>query len=389
MVQSTSLREKVRVTGLGTRLSYSGQYLTTTATMTDTSIGMRHPGPPYKVPGPWKQSSIGRSVSTYEFNTGGTFWYRGSTGLFTWPLGVPYLSEFSDLSESEQRAHGNRMQLSARPSKPVADMAVALAELRRDGLPDGPGFQTWRARSLQAKQAGSEYLNVEFGWAPLIRDVRNFLRAVRESKKILSQYKGNANHWIKCRQSLPDQSKTRFDEFQSGTYTAPHPLQVRGSVFQTAKLEVWFSGYYRYWLPLDDSLISRIYRYAAYANKLFGLRITPEVLWEAAPWSWAADWFFDVGSVMETISNTGPNADVMKDGCLMWRRSWRGHVVGSTFNTSIPGPIDSTWLKTYQNRRLSTPWGFTINSWQDLTVKQLAIMGALGLSGRRDLPTRI
>lgn len=349
------------------------------------STGLNHPGPPYREAGPWIQSTdfIGCQAPSVNYATGLVRGY-GTLLVYQWPSKVSKLTMFPNLTDSEERSIGTRLQNAARPSKPVADMAVALAELRRDGIPDVPGVHTWRQRTKTVRDAGPEYLNVEFGWSPLVSDIKKFLHAVKDADRILAGYRGQANTWSSRRLALPTESKSAFEPSASGQAAPTNANKGwQGSVFQSCRKEVWFAGLYRYYLPLGDDLISRMERYKKYANKLLGVRLDPVVLWETAPWSWAVDWFADVGQIIQSVSNMGPDADVVKNGCLMWRNSWEATITGE-----ISGGYSfvTVMRKQTQNRRLSTPWGFMINGWNSLTARQFAIMGALGLSGARDIP---
>lgn len=350
------------------------------------SVGLNHPGPPYKEPGPWKQTTDETiSPSTQVTKTSGSVRGDGTVLVSQWPAAVTRLSIPSGLSDSEERSLGTRLMNQARPTNPTSDMMVALLELRRDGIPDLPGVQTWRSRTLSAKNAGSEYLNIEFGWRPLVSDVRKFLRATIESEKILKTFRNQSNHWIPASSSLPIQSSTKYDEgFTSPLAPALANMSWTGSTFQSVKKEVWFKAQYKFWLPLGDDLASRMARYALYARKLYGIRMTPEVLWETAPWSWAVDWFVDVGSIMESASNFGPDSAVARNACLMWRTSWTADLIG--VETYSGKGVSSKMTIHSQNRRLATPWGFMVNGLNALNARQFAIMGALGLTGLHDIP---
>jgi len=92
------------------------------------------------------------------------------------------------------------------PTRSVASLGVALGELKKDGIPALVGAESMKHRTSVARNAGSEYLNVEFGWAPLESDIKNALRAVFESGKILSQYQRDSGKWVRRRHHFPSVS---------------------------------------------------------------------------------------------------------------------------------------------------------------------------------------
>lgn len=122
--------------------------------------------------------------------------------------------------------------------------------------------------------------------------------------------------------------------------------------------------------------------YASEAEKLLGLQVTPEVLWNLAPWSWLSDWFFNVGSLMTNFSALGKDNVVMRRGYMM------GHDMttvtysnpGVSLYQSLPsGPISQSFTAETKARRRAHPYGFGVTHSQ-LTAKQAAILAALGIS---------
>jgi hypothetical protein len=121
-------------------------------------------------------------------------------------------------------------------------------------------------------------------------------------------------------------------------------------------------------------------RDAALADKLFGISLTPEVLWNLAPWSWAVDWFSNTGDVISNLSDWASDGLVLQYGYMM------EHTVSSyTYSMSptgiyrgVPAPPVSFVTETKIRRRAS-PFGFGINL-SALSARQNAILVALGLS---------
>lgn len=123
----------------------------------------------------------------------------------------------------------------------------------------------------------------------------------------------------------------------------------------------------------------------AEANKLLGTRLTPEVLWNLAPWSWAADWITNTGDVLHNISMFAQDGLVLRYGYVMEEtiieRTWTLHGVG--FKSS-PGPYNfsSTLREIHKVRRKATPFGFGVSE-EAFTPRQYSILAALGMSRGR------
>jgi hypothetical protein len=125
-------------------------------------------------------------------------------------------------------------------------------------------------------------------------------------------------------------------------------------------------------------------RWAQEADKLLGIRITPEVLWDLEPWSWLVDWFSNVGDVFTNITRFSHDGLVMKYGYVMARFDmtdehtsygtlWKDATMSTGMSTIVRG-------NTVKMRQHATPFGFGLSPSTDFTARQWAIIGALGLT---------
>jgi hypothetical protein len=114
-----------------------------------------------------------------------------------------------------------------------------------------------------------------------------------------------------------------------------------------------------------------------------GLEITPEVLWNIAPWSWAVDWFTNAGDVLANTSDFGDQGLVMKYGYIMEHSFVRDvYFYEGSFGSPLGGSIKIPPLALVSEtklRRKANPFGFGI-TWDGLNPFQLSIAAALGLS---------
>jgi hypothetical protein len=186
------------------------------------------------------------------------------------------------------------------PTRAIVNYPVALFELKdlphmihqagailsAGRIGDKQG-QFWKHLS-PTQRAASAYVGTQFGWAPLVQDLKNLFTATqlveKRKKEWNNLFKGNG---LRMRRKLTtDTLAGSYDSTVSGF----HPTQTSW----TATTEVW--GTIR-WTPTaaypfngpppDDKI----------RNQILGLS-TANVLdnvWQALPWSWLADYFFSLG----------------------------------------------------------------------------------------------
>lgn len=116
------------------------------------------------------------------------------------------------------------------------------------------------------------------------------------------------------------------------------------------------------------------------ANHLLGVLPTPGALWDLAPWTWAFDWFANMGDVLSNASAAVVDGQVLTYGYLMEKTVtihdvsiWGGGILGHPIESGIR-------FRTTRKRRVkANPFGFGITN-DSLTERQYAILAALGMS---------
>jgi len=277
------------------------------------------------------------------------------------------------------------------PTNPNANTGVALGELILDRKISLPVLQAWKRRTEIAKAAGSEYLSAQFGWLPLINDIQNTVQSIRDATTIMNNY-----------ESLDGQEVHREFEFepiitddvkQVGTnlhciYTNTGS-NVPGFASQTGSEQSrhtksttrrWFSGTFIHY-PQKVSPLAERFGVGSEADKLFGITLTPDVLWDLAPWSWAIDWFSNTQEVLTNLTNFEISGLIMKYGFIMEEKSTTETLfMPSTGLSGVSGPppniVNASCVK---RRKEANPFGFGVG-WEGLSPTQLAITAALGIT---------
>jgi hypothetical protein len=142
---------------------------------------------------------------------------------------------------------------------------------------------------------------------------------------------------------------------------------------------VWFKGAFSYFLDPGSDLVGRFKRYEQLNNQLYGTRLTAEIVWELAPWSWLIDWFTDV---QEVISNANALQDddlVIKYGYLMVHTKTVRTVTSSGHFYGYPKPVSvaNTYVCERKERFRATPYGFGLDV-DAFSPRRWAILSALG-----------
>jgi len=282
------------------------------------------------------------------------------------------------------------------PTNQLASVSVALGELTNEGLPDLPLVHSLKKRAKYVKQAGKEFLNVSFGWLPLTRDVRQIAEAAADLDRRLAFYEALSGKPIRRTYRFPDEISTTEEV---ANYTArgliafsdvlPNLVGDTGErglvVVKTIKsTQRWFSGAFTYYLPDDYDSRQRLKAYGSSARHLLGIELTPETLWNLAPWTWAADWVSNAGDVIHNVTQFATGGLIMHYGYIM-EHTVHEYVIEHVGPTGLPHvdtlPAVSFTTETKQ-RVHANPYGFGV-TWEGLSPFQISILSALGISRRR------
>jgi hypothetical protein len=303
-------------------------------------------------------------------------WFYGIVVGFTPSAGV------TTDTDAQSVSFGTKAISQVEPTNPSVGLSVATAELAREGVPSLIGRSLTKERikdfrDLQRK-GGSEYLNYQFGWAPVVSDARSFAKTVLRHDRLYNSYIAGQDKPIHRR--LDVREETQGNSKTGQAIPVPSELNITGSGTATSSVENlrWFEGCFRYHIPTGPSQAERMQRYASLARKLYGVELTPEVLWNLSPWSWAFDWFADTGAVAHNISALGKDGLVMQYGYAMHssdskvRHMCKFTLHGRDYYTSY------TITNRSRKRVTAHPYGFGISD-VSLTARQKGVIAALAV----------
>lgn len=367
---------------------------------------LRGGGPLGDLGGPFDNQKWGRSVSDGSPQTIATGWstytqdsswkeqYRAIGPVLPLSLaGLPL--DFSSSLRRNLGPIGTSAIARCKPTNHVSNLATDMFELYRGQIPRLPGVRLWREKTRAAHLAGDEYLNVEFGWLPLVSDIRNASYAAANSHRLMKSYENNSGKPVRRSYVFPVERSESTSVSPSTTEGAIYgymPGMLDGSkslphlVTRTRTVRsTWFSGSFTYYLPVEYKSRSRLAKIAASAGHLYGIELTPDVVWKVMPWTWAIDWFSNMGDVVSNLSSWATDGLVLNYGYIM------EHIVHDvTYSLDRPtrfkllggGTATAASVSFYyesKQRIAATPFGFEVG-WNGLSLRQLAIAAALGLT---------
>jgi hypothetical protein len=329
-----------------------------------------------------KYEEIPRPFDVGILNGGGPGPFSGTTipGPLFNPQGLlGNTGVASSMSNSSLQLLGTKAISLTAPSKSAFDAVTALGDTLEE-VPRAPISGLLKSRTKDAlKASGDEYLNLAFGWIPLVSDITKFCHVVKNHKKILDGYASGANKKLRKRHIFqPLSTSTREDgQFIS---SVPHGF-LSASETATLSERTWFAGAFRYYLPVGSSTMEKFQRFEEQANHLLGIRLTPSAVWELTPWSWMADWYSNAGDVASNISSLGTDGLTMQYGYIM-------HESKSSYARICHDYPMALNIESKSCQRLAAnPFGFQVDL-EALTNRQIAILAALGLS-KNGKPWRI
>jgi hypothetical protein len=306
------------------------------------------------------------------------------------------------MSQPNLQVAGTRFIAEASPTAPKAGITTALVELKREGLPglsskvvDGLSRTgPWKRRvKAPVKGSGSDYLNWQFGWLPVISDVQALAKSAIEADsllrnlysnegKVVRRKRGNPDHLRVIDQGSSEQQDAGWPGLVSPAYASPSGGKKFTSYETTRSL--WFSGAFMYHLPDHIGSLGKLRGVLNDARYLYGLGVTPVDFWNLIPFSWLADWAVNTGDVLSNLSDQLFSQQVLKYGYVM-ARTERVEYTHGTYPLSVGGMVAvprTTRKYVIKQRIQASPFGFGL-SWTGFSPYQLSILAALGISRGR------
>jgi hypothetical protein len=259
------------------------------------------------------------------------------------------------------------------PDIPEFSLFRFIGELRA-GLPQVP--LKLLAKEKKLRNAGGEYLNVQFGIMPLVSDLQNFLEAL-QNPALRSAVKHQLDQEFRVRKVI-DKGSNSVTRTTSSTEraVASNLSGSSGYVTTVSKYRIWSSCSFAYYqVTALDRLLDDL------DNQLGGLGAVPTAIdvWNLLPWSWLIDWFTNINHVITNLSYLGRDGLYLQRGYIMGHFSdiETSYISGTLYNRGVSSTGVRTFERKYRVR--ASPFGFGY-TWKDFSPFQLSILGALGVN---------
>lgn len=273
----------------------------------------------------------------------------------------------------------------------LKDLVSGVREAIRDYL--ARSFIKSSRRKYYATSAGQWHLAIQFGWLPILGDIRKFVTAHRDRHNRLKQLIRNENRPVKRSSKVSRDNSVAFNTRTVFNHpNNPNMFPTLNSYaygvgnavtydYRDTIKETWFEGQARYLLPPGprDLVWNR-----KMMRRIMGARVTPDAIWAVMPWSWLVDYFLDVSSFLKATSNGVADNLIWDYAYIMRTYTYRTRRICSQFVRDSAGFSHEVNCSTVEEcgwkfRTPATLFGFGVLQ-GGLSPHQLGILGALGLS---------
>lgn len=259
------------------------------------------------------------------------------------------------------------------PNVEHVSVPTFIGELR-----DFPMLFKVRGQNAIQRAAGG-YVNYQFGWRPMLSDLRKMLKFQREVEERLRYFRNLRNgRWI-SRRCFLESEKQETDPSSPLIINSDQGL-VYATHTTTYSKHVWGSCQYSLapgqTLPPEGSWDEHklAWRLSTGVTGWGGVK----TLWNLLPWSWFADWFINLNDLIDATNNTIPmthrNLCVMRT--ISAKKNWS--------ITSKPSWMTVSGQRSEERERkeriLAAPLVPFVITVPAVTAKQWSILGAIGLS---------
>lgn len=270
----------------------------------------------------------------------------------------------------------------------VPAAARQIPQIIRRGLPTLQQLRDIMSRADFFRGAGKAYLLANFGWIPFVNDVRTFITNVQRADKLVAQLIRDNGKAV--RRGGPVDLVVDHASSQSRSYfTLPTlvtylygPLQTR-YIDENWLQRFWFSGRFRYYIPTDNSPEHVAQRKAQLNRIVYGLELSPKMLWNLMPWSWLLDWFASTDSIFSNLMVDDQDGLVADYAYIMGHKTYSKRItVTGSFVNGVGFSTSQTYLEEVKERERALPYGFGL-TWTGFSNRQLATLAALGITRGR------
>lgn len=198
-------------------------------------------------------------------------------------------------------------------------------------------FKLWDKTKSLLQNAASGHLNYSFGWKPMIKDITDLVTGAAEFDKRFHDFLSRAGSYQhrRFRKKLGGQtftSATALLPEMGGNWYGYHVHQYTELTFASCISYVYSLPQYSY----------REMRFRAILDTL-GLNLKPSQIWQAIPFSFLFDWFWNMTRLLESIESNLLDPKMRVDMCM-----YSTKIVGTDTLYAREVPTSSASGNSYQ-----------------------------------------
>jgi hypothetical protein len=311
-----------------------------------------------------------------------------------------------NVSSANRQGQANHYFASTAPDRNDASLAVTVVELLRGDIPTIlKNFQEMMAgyRSIR-NYLGSDFLNITFGWTPLIQEYANLIKVgMGLDRALYYESFRRKRQWTGPVISGHYSYDISLGAFRS-VYSNGGLAKPGGVIGPSTSRAASFSQDVE-WVESEDYHFTSKYTGLAKASlranqfsdqaadvlKRLGLVDNPRLIWDLTPYSWLVDWFSTMGDSLTNAAVYAPIKGKYSIDYAYVTTQHVQHIKGTLlrrldtdsymrrFDVVRPTSVATS---TTRWRDRATPFGFGTQL-GDLNATQYAILVALGLARSR------
>jgi hypothetical protein len=311
---------------------------------------------------------------------------------------------------SQKQGTANGFFSESAPERATAHILTTVVELLRGDIPSllknyQRALFKHKEKTRALQYAGGEYLNIMFGWLPLINEYANVLKVLisldrmvySESNRRHRAWDGPSESTVIDHASVGHVARpyntggTTGERFQtiSGTPDVGNPGTWSVHCKTLVKEDYRFSSRFSALVKPNSASVGFVERAEEVLRQL-GLVDDPTILWELTPFSWLVDWVANIGNSITNAHILSPLSGrhavdyayfttqltrVVEEELVQFTSAADWFV---TFDYSVRDPL-GYHSSTSRVRDRATPFGFGTQL-GSLNASQYAILIALGLA---------
>jgi hypothetical protein len=253
------------------------------------------------------------------------------------------------------------------PSRPDVDMPLFLYELKE--LPD----LIRREGSTILKSVAESNLQLQFGWMPLLGDLRKILGFTKMADDRYKELIALRDGGIRRKRTL--ESLQTSAELGSAAFHS-QKVQLYANRTKVSKVNAW--GYVE-WYPdsgfpqSNEELRDKAWRLSQGVEGL-----SWSTAWNAMPWSWMADWWANTGDFLAANRNHLP---VKYRNLVIMRQGYSETTIVPSGTQDWPPGYRSTFVHELKTRTPATP-ALQLAGLPCFSARQFSILGSLAILRR-------